>query len=289
MADAFPFPRAGRAWDWAALVALAIALGAGCASPFLGTTATSFLKRVRESKDPNIRYYAYAKLASPTCYEDEAQKMVAVGVLGKALISEREPQATKAVICRTLGVLGKVEARPALLRAASDPDEVVRAEAYRALGSVGLSEDAVFLAQKTVTDTSGDCRLAAIDALGSLKSRDTRILVLLVQGMEDDDPAIRLSSVRALRTITGKDLGVEATPWRDFVEEEIKQKDGEQQDGKKQDGKKRGGKQRDSKKKEDSPKPDSKQENSKGKQQGSNKPDAPAAKIEDSPSKPAQQ
>jgi hypothetical protein len=288
MADTLPFPRARRARDWSAAVAFAVAL-AGCATPFLGTTATSFLKRVRESKDPNTRYYAYAKLASSNCYENEAQKMVAVGVLGKNLVSSHEPQATKAVICRTLGELGRVEARPALLHAANDPDELVRGEAYRALGKVGAREDAVLLSQKTVTDTSGDCRIAAIDALGSLKPRDPRILVMLVQGMEDDDPAIRLSSVRALRTITGKDLGVEATPWRDFVEEEIKHQDSEQQDGKKQDSKKRGGKQRDIKKKEESPKPDSKQQDSKGKPQESNKPDAPLGKPEDSPSKPAQQ
>jgi hypothetical protein len=235
MDDAFPFPRVRSAWACVAPLALALAITSGCSTPFLGTTAASFLKRVRESNDPNVRYYAYAKLASPSCYEDEAQKMVAVGVLGKNLVTDREPRATKAVICRTLGVLGKAEARPALLRAANDPDDVVRAEAYRALGKVGRPEEGILLAQKMVADSAGDCRIAAIDGLAELKARDPRILVLLVQGMEDDDPAIRLASLRALKTITGKDLGIETTPWRDFVEKEIKQQDGKQQENKPQD------------------------------------------------------
>ena len=29
-----------------------------------------FLSKIRESPDPNIRYLAYAKLASPQCYDD---------------------------------------------------------------------------------------------------------------------------------------------------------------------------------------------------------------------------
>ena len=33
---------------------------------------------------------------------------------------------------------------------------------------------------------------------------------MLVAGMEHDDPAIRLASLKALRKITGKDLGVDA-------------------------------------------------------------------------------
>jgi hypothetical protein len=222
MDDAKPFRRARSALQRLARAAVITLLAGGCHTPYLGTTATSYLKNVRESKDPNIRYYAYAKLASQNCYDNEEQRMVAVGVLGKNLVSDVEPVATRAVICRTLGELGKVEARPALEHAASDPDDVVRAEAYRALGKVGRPEDATFLAQRMITDTQSDCRIAAIDGLAEIKSHDTRIFVMLVQGMEHDDPAIRLSSVHALRQLTGKDLGVDAAPWRDYVEKEIK-------------------------------------------------------------------
>ncbi len=33
----------------------------------------------------------------------------------------------------------------------------------------------------------------------------------------DDDPAIRVAALVALRQITGKDLGVEAGPWKKYV------------------------------------------------------------------------
>jgi HEAT repeat protein len=200
------------------LLTVPTALMTGCSTPYIGTTAASFLRRVRESRDPNIRYVAYAKLGSPNCYDSEEQKVQAVQVMVANLESEREPIATRAVICRTLGELRKPEARQALLKAVNDSDGVVRAEACRALGKAGSTDDATVLARIMTVDVLGDCRIAAIEGLGELKADDPRINVLLVQGMEHDDPAIRLASLRALKKITGKDLGVDVGPWREYVE-----------------------------------------------------------------------
>jgi hypothetical protein len=213
MEDPTPAPRAA-AWAVATLALATVTLAPGCSTPYLGTTAASFLGKVRESRDPNIRFLAYSKLASPRCYDDDAQKAQAVRVLVENLESEREPIATRAVICRTLGELHRTEARPALVKAVGDPDGVVRAEACRALGKVGTPEDATLLARVMSADTDGDCRIAAIEGLGALKSSDPRIMAMLVGGMEHDNPAIRLASLGALRKITGKDLGVEPGPWR---------------------------------------------------------------------------
>lgn len=199
------------------LAILATALPSACSTPYIGTTAASYLRRVREERDPNIRHIAYAKLGAPGCYDGEEQKAEAVRVLVANLESEREPTASRALICRSLGELRRPEARPALVKAISDPDSVVRAEACRALGKVGQSEDATALVRVMHVDTQEDCRIAAIEGLGELKSSDPRINSMLVQGMEHDDPAIRLASLRALRKITGKDLGIEPAPWREFI------------------------------------------------------------------------
>jgi HEAT repeat protein len=130
----------------------------------------------------------------------------------------QEPSATRAVICRTLGKLRHPEARSAILKAVNDSDPMVRAEACRALGAVGTQEDATILTRVMTADTSVDCRVAAVDGLGQLKSADPRINTFLAQSMGDDeDPAIRLASLNALRAITGKDLGVEPKPWQDYV------------------------------------------------------------------------
>ena len=85
------------------------------------------------------------------------------------------------------------------MKATSDAEGVVRVQACLALGKVGLPEDATVLARVMTVDVLEDCRIAAIEGLGELKSTDPRILEVLVNGMEHDDPAIRLASVKSLR------------------------------------------------------------------------------------------
>ncbi len=203
-------------------LALAIAATLGCAGfrgvPHRGTTALSFLRTIEESKDPNVRYAAYDSLSSPRCYDNDEQMVQAARTMIARLQSGGEPVATRAVICRTLGMIRKPEAREAILAATNDEDSLVRAEACRALGRVGRSEDATILARVMTVDVAGECRIAAIESLGELKSGDRRINEYLVSGMENDDPAIRVASMNALRSITGKDLGVDPIAWKKFVE-----------------------------------------------------------------------
>ncbi len=194
---------------------LVAALAAGGCGGFLGTTSTSFLGNIRDSDDPNVRYLAYEKLAAPGCYDDDEQKVEAARVLAEKLASGTEPLASRAVICRTLGAIGRPEAAPALREAVDDEDPLIRAEACRALGKVGsAADDCTLLARVMAADTQADCRVAAIEALGTLKAGDPRIRILLVDGMEHADPAIRLASYEAIRSITGTDLGPDAKSWR---------------------------------------------------------------------------
>ncbi|MGE3821912.1 MAG: HEAT repeat domain-containing protein, partial [Isosphaeraceae bacterium] len=197
------------------LAALVIST-AGCGS-HIGTTAASFLRRIREDADPNMRYLAYAKLGSPNCYDSESQKDEAARVLIDRLEKGKEPVASRAVICKTLGFLARPLARDAILKAVRDPEAVVRVEACRALGTVGKTEDATVLARIMATDTLEDCRVAAVEALGALRPDDPRIARVLAEGMVQPDPAIRLASVKALRAITGQDLGLEPGPWMELV------------------------------------------------------------------------
>ena len=217
-------PGRSRVWwgGWLTLAAWS-AVTLGCMSGPDGfklrpTTAASFLKQINEDKDPNVRYAAYDSLGSLRVYDDEAQKARAAEVMVAKLQSKKEPTATRAVICRTLGNLRRPEAREAILAATNDDDALVRAEACRALGRVGRSEDATILARIMTLDVAGECRVAAIESLGDLKSKDRRITEYLVTGMEHDDPAIRVASMNALRQITRKDLGVDAAAWKQYVE-----------------------------------------------------------------------
>ena len=194
-------------------MAMVLLVGPGCAN-HIGTTATSFLKKIREEPDPNVRFLAYGKLASPNCYDSEEQKDEAVKTLIEKLEGGLEPVGTRALICYTLGELGKPAARDAIIKAVSDAEPIVRIEACRALGKVGREEDATVLARVMTVDTMEDCRIAAIDGLRDLKPNDPRIQMVLVSGMQHDDPALRLASLKALENITGKRLGVDAVAWQ---------------------------------------------------------------------------
>jgi hypothetical protein len=197
----------------------ALAFASGC-SPYIGTTAASFLRRVNKDPDPNVRYLAYAKLASPNCYDGPQQKAEAVKTLIAKFDRGGEPLATRAVILRTLGELGDRSARDLVVRAVSDPEPILRVQACRALGKVGKPEDATVLTRVMMTDTLEDCRIAAIDALGDLKPDDPRIARVLLAGMQHDDPATRLASLNALRKVTGKDMGVDPAAWKTLIPDE---------------------------------------------------------------------
>ena len=193
-----------------------LCLLAGC-DPYLGTTAASVLRKTADT-DPNIRYYAYDKLASQNIYEDDTQKTLAARTLASAYISGREGDATRAVVCRTLGELKRPEGRIALRKAIDDPNDIVRAEACRALGRLGDPEDAGELARVMAADKSIDCQVAAIDGLGELKPKDPRYSVLLADDMDHPEPGVRYAAYKALRKATGKDLGLDAEVWRKYLE-----------------------------------------------------------------------
>jgi HEAT repeat protein len=204
------------------LAAVAIPAAPGCTGT-VGTTAASMLRHARESNDPNIRYLAYAKLGQDRAYDSDDQKAEASRVLSEALNSGREPVASRVVLCRTLGLLGRPEAREAILRCVNDHDEpFVRAAACRALGRVGKPEDWTVLARVMAADSELDCRIAAIEGLSAMKVDDPRFDSMLADGMEDTEPAIRLASLNALRAVSNKDLGVEPGPWKKYTEERAK-------------------------------------------------------------------
>ncbi len=206
--------------QWAPATLVILACFAGCAN-YIGTTARSFLRVAREDDDPNRRHLAYSKLADPNCYDDNTQKIEASRLLIERLRNGDEPVASRAIICRTLGEIGRPEAREALIAAVEDQEWIVRAEAVRALGHVAQPEDAILLTRVMTADSVGDCRLAAIESLGFMTDPDPRALLMLVEGMEDEDPAVRLASLRSLRSITGENLGVGPDPWRDLARERV--------------------------------------------------------------------
>jgi hypothetical protein len=186
---------------------------AGCTT-WVGTTAKSFLGHIRKNPDPNVRYIAYSKLADPSAYDSIEEKEEAVRTLIEKYEKGNEPIAIRAIICRTLGQLGDPRAHDLLVQGVNSPEAVIKIESCRALGKVGRSEDTTILAQVMTLDNLEDARIAAIEGLAEIKTKDPRIYRLLVENMDHDDPAIRLASLNALRRLTGRDHGTSPADWR---------------------------------------------------------------------------
>ncbi|ODT98978.1 MAG: hypothetical protein ABS79_05095 [Planctomycetes bacterium SCN 63-9] len=176
------------------------------------------MSHIQSDPDPNKRYHAYAALGKRNVFETPEQKMQAVDLLIAKLEESKEPLAIRAVICRTLGEIRDPKARGILIKTIGHPEGILRAEACRALGKIGQADDASLLARVMTIDNLEDCRMAAIEGLGEMKANDPRVIQILIDGMEHDDPAIRMASLTALRKISGKDLGIEIDPWRKHFE-----------------------------------------------------------------------
>jgi HEAT repeat protein len=206
----------------ACLAVAALAAAAGC-STYLGTTPKSYLRHVRSNPDPNIRFIAYSKLGSPDFYDDPADKSEAVQTLVSKLEEGREPMAIKIAIIHSLGELGDRRARNPISKIANNPntEPMLKVEAFRALGKVGRPEDAMTLVRFMNTEQLEDCKIAAIEGIGSLKVQDPRIYHVLIEGMEHEDPAIRLQCYRSLKQITGKDVGSLPRDWRKELEPQL--------------------------------------------------------------------
>jgi len=209
-------------WLLLGLAAAVAVIGCGGVG-FIGTTASSFLRHVRESDDPNVRYAAITRLADPGSYSDESQRVEAARELSARLQSGHESVAARAAICRTLGALGRPEAREAVRKAVLDESPLVRTQACRALGHVGNAQDATLLARIMATDLNRDSRVAAIEALATLGTTDPRIALTLVEGMRNPDPAIRAASYESLKQLTGQDLGLDAEPWEQQARRRLEQ------------------------------------------------------------------
>ena len=212
MDDGIPMPN--RLILLGTLVAATAAVG--CAN-HIGTTAASFLNKASTSTDPNVRHVAYQKLGNPNVYDSEQQKGGAAQLLDSKLQGGTEPIASRVEICRVLGRLRRPESRDAVAKACDDDEPIVRAEACRAMGAVGKPDDVPVLSRHMTSDTSVDCRIAAIEGLGALKVSDPQVELQLVDGMEHEDPAIRVASLRALRSISGQDFGPGPEPWRKYA------------------------------------------------------------------------
>lgn len=106
-------------------------------------------------------------------------------------------------------------AQSVLTAGLNDEDRDVRIMCCRMLGRRADPASVAPLSRLVGADPDGDVRMAAVDALGGIKSPAS------VQGiaaaLRDRDPALQYAGVEAMKSASGADLGNDVQAWRQYA------------------------------------------------------------------------
>ncbi len=173
---------------------------------------------------------------------DSRTRWVAIRVLGQVggaqardalLLRMKDDQpAIRVAAASALGDLGDRMAVPALITALDDESQLVRAAAAGALGALGDARAVTPLAE-VLRDRAGYIRGSSlwvrkhyVDALGRIGDRSA--LPTLLTALDDSDPAVAESALRAMESVAGfsmsegRTVAEEREAWRRWATAEIR-------------------------------------------------------------------
>jgi HEAT repeat protein len=136
--------------------------------------------------------------------EDSPEQQAIVTELVRKLQAEQDPLLREATL-QTIAAFNTRLSRQAILAGLNDADPAVRVACCNLLGQRPGAEVTPQLARVAEEDADFDVRVAAVRALGS--ASDDAARQALVAVLEDNDPAMHLVGVEAMKKRTGRDLG----------------------------------------------------------------------------------
>jgi hypothetical protein len=134
--------------------------------------------------------------------------------LAQQIRTEPDPIVRKA-IQETIGEFQTPLANAVVLAGLNDDDRDVRVTCCRLLGQRGDQAAIAPLSKLVATDSDLDVRLAAVDALGEMKT--TASVPGLAAALKDRDPALQFAGVESMKKVTGEELGNDVDAWRQFA------------------------------------------------------------------------
>ncbi len=197
------------------MVLVGLCLGTlGCKSPWpLGGKVSDTVPGITP---PRERIAELRKLSKQAASATPEQREQIAAQVAAAYPHESDPLVRLEMV-RTLGNCPGPTAEHALRGAAKDKDADVRAEVCRALGKQPGATASEVLRERLASDSDIDVRLAAAEALGSI--RDPSSVAALAVALEDRDPAMQYRAVRSLRRVAPVDLGNDVDRWRQYVKD----------------------------------------------------------------------
>ncbi|MEQ8838515.1 MAG: HEAT repeat domain-containing protein, partial [Lacipirellulaceae bacterium] len=202
-----------------ALASTALALftaTTGCSSwPFRQKERTSLIT-------PGMRMAAIREIGPRASKVDAEQQKEYCEQLAIQIQTEPDP-IVRRTIQETIAEFDQPLAEQVLLAGLNDDDLDVRRACCRKLGERGKPAAIEALGRIVAEAEEVDLKLAAVDALGKIKSPES--VAALSKALENRDPAMQYAGVQALQQVSdesvSKELGNDVTAWRQYAQTKV--------------------------------------------------------------------
>ena len=162
----------------------------------------------------SMRMDAVREIAQQANGIDSPEQRELTDQLARQVQIEPDPLVREAII-DAMAEFGTPMAGQVLEAGLNDADSEVRRKCCIALGKRGDVESVDLLARVLATESDHQVRIAAVDALGMIKSADS--IKALTTALEDRDPAMQYAGVRSLQMVTGRDYGGDVSAWLEYT------------------------------------------------------------------------
>ena len=195
---------------------------AAVVAALLGTTPGCQLWPWYVAKDrttiitPGMRAASIREIAPRALDEDSETQTKACEQLAMQIRTEPDPIVRRA-IQETVAEFKTPMASAMLLAGLQDEDRDVKVTCCRLLGERKEPKAVEPLARMVAQDADLDVRLAAVDALGAMETKDS--VAGLAAALKDRDPAMQYAGVEAMKKVApDQELGNDVQAWRSYAD-----------------------------------------------------------------------
>ena len=195
------------------LLSWMLAVWTGCSS---GPLPRLFASKERTSiVTPSMRVSTVREMGARAEEGGQLEQQQMTETLAAQIRTEPDPLVRRA-IQEEVGGIDLPLAKEMLLAGLNDTDADVRVVCCRMLGHWATESTIGALQQVIQQDDDIDVRLAAVDALGNIRS--SRSVQALAVALADRDPAMQYAAVGAIKTASGQNFGNDVQKWRQYAE-----------------------------------------------------------------------
>lgn len=183
--------------------------------------AIPYLLEVMGSEDALVRYYAAFSMGQINFsqFTPEVTQKVMDALITS--LRQEEDDDVRGMVAFTIAQVVERDRDwgrlPHLLAAIGDRSDKVRNHVVLALGKIGHPEGAKAIIAATLDDANPGVRYSSVRALGQIGSEDVEITLPLVRKLKDSSPIVAGAAYHVLKHITGEDFGPDPAKWEEWA------------------------------------------------------------------------